>query len=387
MTSVVANKIGLDIVDIQISQTGSAETDMFFQEPVLDRKKDYVVGVSELSIPFAMESPLTKTEQNLTESFIQLKRKFNPLNVHNRITYNGVLAPIDDAYAHFTLKNRVIVSPVDLVRQLHEWFETVSGAMAADLILNNQPGLPDQLEIPKVRFKVSPSGVVEIGANANFWHFFWFELSSYAQQLLGYGPYINFCFNLQGGVTTKSWELEDQVWTAANMPNTGLYDRENYFKPNNHPNINNQWREIRFNHSIYRYLDQRLRVELDADLAIPANILVENGNQKMHYNIASFAIPHTYSAQINVTKGFVESEVMQSAHMYLGNTIIKPKESPTTDWYKLVSAANVQNMRLHVFVVRRDWDPLKKLWSLVRNKLTLQKDMTWFATMKFIQQF
>ena len=139
MTSVVANKIGLDIVDIQISQTGSAETDMFFQEPVLDRKKDYVVGVSELSIPFAMETPLTKTEQNLTESFIQLKRKYDPANIANRITYNDPLrAPIADAYAHFTLKNRVIVSPVDLVRQLHEWFETVSHTIDANLLYNNQ---------------------------------------------------------------------------------------------------------------------------------------------------------------------------------------------------------------------------------------------------------
>ena len=369
MTSVVANKIGLDIVDIQISQTGSAETDMFFQEPVLDRKKDYVVGVSELSIPFAMETPLSKTEQNLTESFIQVKRKFQTANNNLRTRPGDADATIDEPYAHFKLKNRVIVSPVDLVRQLHEWFETVSNVAQYDIY-----------------FSVSPSGIVQLAAVPDFWHYYWFELSSYAQQLLGYGPYINFCFNDLGGITTKSWEYADQVWTAANAPNTVADNAPGFFKPNDHP-YDTQVQEIRFNHSIYRYLDQRLRVELDADLAIPANILVENGNQKMHYNIASFAIPHQYEAQINVTSGFVESEVLQSAHMYIGNTIIKAKETPTTDWYKLVSAANVQNMRLHVFVVRRDWDPLKNAWGLVRNKLTLQDDMTWFATMKFIQQF
>ena len=75
MTTVVANKIGLDIVDIQVSQTGSAETDMFFQEPVLDKKKEYVVGVSELSVPLNDETPLSKTEQNLKDNFIRLKAK------------------------------------------------------------------------------------------------------------------------------------------------------------------------------------------------------------------------------------------------------------------------------------------------------------------------
>jgi hypothetical protein len=50
MSTVIVNKVGLDIVDIEIQQKGSAVTDMFFQEPVLDATRDYVVGVSELSI-------------------------------------------------------------------------------------------------------------------------------------------------------------------------------------------------------------------------------------------------------------------------------------------------------------------------------------------------
>ena len=134
-------------------------------------------------------------------------------------------------------------------------------------------------------------------------------------------------------------------------------------------------------------LCSRLRIELDADLAIPANILVENGNQKMHYNIASFAFRQHFEGRLNVVDNYINSTISHVSHMYAGNTVIKGKETPTTDWYKLVSAANVQNMRLHVFIVRRDFNPDTETWSLVRNKLQLQKDQTWFATMKFIQQF
>ena len=51
MSSVIVNKVDLDLVDIEIEQTGTSTTDMFFQEPVLDHTRDYVVACSELSVP------------------------------------------------------------------------------------------------------------------------------------------------------------------------------------------------------------------------------------------------------------------------------------------------------------------------------------------------
>ena len=35
MSTVIVNKVDLDLVDIEIEQTGTSTTDMFFQEPVL----------------------------------------------------------------------------------------------------------------------------------------------------------------------------------------------------------------------------------------------------------------------------------------------------------------------------------------------------------------
>ena len=75
MTTVITNKIGLDIVDIEVEQTGEAETDMFFQEPVLDASKDYVVGVSELTVPLSAEQMLTNNSTIINGVLLEFKRK------------------------------------------------------------------------------------------------------------------------------------------------------------------------------------------------------------------------------------------------------------------------------------------------------------------------
>ena len=361
MTSVVANKIGLDIVDIQISQTGDAETDMFFQEPVLDKKRDYVVGVSELSIPLTSETPLSMTKGNLTDNFLEIRNRVNTNFNPGQPAYalnpgHEALGTIANDVVRFKLSQHSIIAPVDLVKALHVYFETVSNALGLVLYMST-----------------TPSGVLSVWAEPDFWTLHWIRLSRYAQEIIGHPEDgIAFYWNVNGN--------KSRVWSEQIDPATN-----NFWEADNAAFI--QVHEFRLNYSIYRYLDHRLRVELDADLAIPANILVENGSQKMHYNIASFAIPQKYEARVSVTNMVMDSPITHVSHLYIGNTIMKAKETPTTDWYKLTSAANVQNMRIHVFIVRREWDREKNIWELVRNKLTLQEDQTWFATMKFIQQF
>ena len=138
-----------------------------------------------------------------------------------------------------------------------------------------------------------------------------------------------------------------------------------------------------------RYMEHRLRIEVDADLSIPANILVENEKQKMHYNIASFALPNRYRSEIvlNQADDEVQEEVCIMSECYVGDTIIKDKTTPVSDWYKLQDSSNLQNMRLHIFVVRRDWDGVNKKFVLTRNKLTMNDKSSWKLTLKFVQLF
>ena len=64
MSNVTVNKIGMDIVDVEVRSKGKPTTDMFFQDPILDFTRDYVIGVSELSIPLNAEPMLSVNPEN-----------------------------------------------------------------------------------------------------------------------------------------------------------------------------------------------------------------------------------------------------------------------------------------------------------------------------------
>ena len=131
-----------------------------------------------------------------------------------------------------------------------------------------------------------------------------------------------------------------------------------------------------------------MRIEIDEDLSVPANILLENGVQKVHYNIGSFAFPTEVEQEVGTEGGLPIQQLLKfKSKLLTGKYIVKAKDTPTTDWYRLLATANVQNMRLHVFIVRREWNEASGAWSLVRNELTMRDQDYWNATLKFVQTF
>ena len=64
MSNVTVNKVGMDIVDVEVRQKGEASTDMFFQDPILDYTRDYVIGISELQVPLNAEPMFSKNPNN-----------------------------------------------------------------------------------------------------------------------------------------------------------------------------------------------------------------------------------------------------------------------------------------------------------------------------------
>ena len=368
MTTIQTNKLGLDIVDIQIECTGESQTDMFFQEPVLDKERDYVLGISELSVPLAEEHLITTDPGLLAESIIQFRQKrdgFGPV----QLTLNAGNPPgyMADERAHFRLNRALAVSAPDIVYHLSKFVfvfqQYLTGLAMADGGLRQHPAYG-------IALCPTPSGILRIRGNAMFWQDYVLQLTPFGRELLGYNrEFVGVAFP-NGGTLSTTHLIHNNVFRAAD-------DASFTYSV-----------EVIFQHSVFRYAENRLRVEVDADLAIPSNILVENGQHKLHYNVASYALPQHYRATGTVDMNpVVNTGINHESHLHVGNTIMKRKESPTTDWYKLMSAANVQNMRLHLLLVRRVWDRTSKSWRLTRDKLKMAENATWFATMKFVEQF
>ena len=379
MTTIQTNKLGLDVVDIEVECTGVPQTDMFFQEPVLDHERDYVLGVSEISVPLAGENLITNDPILLQESLLQLKRKRSTGANSQYLPRGNQGTVVQSSVAHFKLSERLVSSPADLVYHLTNYIYGIQVYLnSLRSTINGVANQGDSLRGDNPDYKIdlisTPSGVLRLRANPHFWIDYCFEISDFGRELLGY--YDN--HSLVGIAKPTGQALTYTNLTTGGNNTFVASDEAEFLETTMIPFVN----------SMFRYVENRLRLEVDADLAIPSNILVENGEHKLHYNIASFAIPHTFMASGTIDHNpVVNAGVLHESHLYVGNVIIKSKETPTTDWYKLMSAANVQNMRLHLIMVRRVWDRDKKTWRLTRDKLIIHKDATWFVTLKFVEQF
>ena len=420
MTSVVLNKVGMDLVDIEVEQKGTAQTDIFFQDPVLDYTKEYVLGVSELTVPLGDEPMLTQVP--LTEKLLTVRRKgyygvdAGGARVWRGIRYGEVqraggvrAAPVHADAPYYNVapgqswtnfnghyRGLSIQTASQFFDELNKWAVTVNAMMNAQLAAehgnanlgNNVGAVP----VCELKVLVSPSGRVTFRASANFWNLCYFELSQYGMEIFGtgtpivhYGP--NMAVTLGPGVFTVGLNAYDASGKPVIDPNAANFAAHALFvEPGN---LGAQPLTRACGYSALRYMESRLRIEVDADLSIPANILVENGQQKMHYNIASFALPNSYKSEIvmNQADDQVQEDVCIISESHVGDTLIKSKKEPVSDWYRLTTASNLQNMRLHIFVVRREFNAVKGKFELVRNRLNMSPSTSWKLTLKFVQLF
>ena len=99
MTSVLLNRVGTDIVDLNVNQVGSPETTIILRQALLDDKKDYRFAVSSLSVPM----------QNI-DMFGFLTTPAQELFTIQRRTYRSLLTEYSAEQAAFetTVENDVV---------------------------------------------------------------------------------------------------------------------------------------------------------------------------------------------------------------------------------------------------------------------------------------
>ena len=376
MSTVIINKVDLDLVDINIEQTGEAQTDMFFQEPVLDHTRDYVVAVSELSVPIQEEPMLSNRPKN--SKLMYIRRKV----AGEGFSHADVI--IDSPLTTFRINNKRLSTPVDFIHAVQQFFYIFATYYTQAIDPNgNYPAVTANHADYAVSVSLSPSGIITIKAPGTFWNRFFIELEPYGRELLGFE-------DSQLIVIPQPHNLNRYVLqysqSAANVVSTS----DMFLANDDFIIFAGAWTtKISRSalHSSLRYAEHRIRIELDADLAIPANILIEDGIQKMHYNIGSFAIKHEYSGSISMNADNSLDKIGIVSPVHIGNLLVKSRTDSTSDWYTISNASNVQNMRLNVIMLRREWDRNLEKWILVRNRIIMDPKASWNATLKFVQTF
>ena len=368
MSNIIVNKVGMDIVDVEVREKGNASTDMFFQDPILDYTRDYVVGVSELSVPLNSEPMFSKNEMN--DVILKVCHRSNVFGHRDPQIQMGM-------HGDFSLRRHDVTSAGGFYRALAQFSVQWRGVFG-----NPAGGLP----VRNFRIVTMAGGRVRIEGNPEFWIYHYVFLSGYGQELLGFPrtPYLHYTMDFTAAVPRLdiSADLLTQGGLSAQGIPQGNFIAQDIVRMRA---LNQTLSHVAERECISR-LEHRMRIEIDADLSVPANILLENGIQKVHYNIGSFAFPTGITQDVE-TDAARPLALRIKTPLMTGKYIVKSKETPTTDWYRLLATANVQNMRLHVFIVRREWNEHLKTWSLARNELTIRDQDYWDATLKFVQTF
>ena len=303
MTSVLLNKVGMDLVDVVVTQKGDSMTDMFFQDPVLDYTREYVLGVSELVVPLGEEPMLSSNPTN--NVLITVRRKGIVLggaadaqlkylqslpaaslpagvagNAAAEALYDSRNPGMSSSSSRFECsKGGVkIQTAAQFYDDFRKWLKNLDHKLASgDAVAAGY----------NLRLLVSPGGTMTIQGDNGFWRQYYFELSQYGRRLLGAEQlYIHMGLDgtsslapgnfLAGPQLGDGWQVHPGPDGNGVITPVPAADNQTYALP---PQQNQPF-AFTFNHSALRYMDSRLRVEVDADLSIPANILVENGEQK-----------------------------------------------------------------------------------------------------------
>ena len=369
MSNVTVNKVGMDIVDVEVRSKGSPSTDMFFQDPILDFTRDYVIGVSELVIPLNSEPMLSGNPQN--DILFQVRIRDPGMDATDPHSY-----PVEAG--KYKLSDWDTNTAAEFYKSLLRFSINWSGQFGQHI--DQALGLMNPREFKIV---VHAGGRVNFVGNAEFWIHHFIELSNYGMEVLGTGTrYIHSTLPLAGGPVTREAGDLTVGGLSARGNIQGTFETQDIVQLR----VLRQTRELVSPRASLSTLEHRLRIELDADLSVAANILMENNSQKVHYNIASFAFPTSVTQELDTIRGGVE-DVKFVTKLLTGKYVVKAKQTPTTDWYRLLATANVQNMRLHVFIVRREYNEATASWHLVRNELTIRAQDVWDATLKFVQTF
>ena len=388
-----------DVVDVGVSST-SPIVDAILEHPILDGTKKYSVECTEFVTALSEETPLPfiKTFEDAGGNMLlfQVRRKVvgvAALQVNTELgtlvaphgaaplpTVGTLLAP-HQIFAPTVF--RPIRTPNDVAFYLQEMFDEIKkvyGTSVDGLVGNLHGGVPDPVTgvIPDVAAAVvladrfvqvllTPNGTIRFYFSALFCKHFYIDSSPYGVKLFGLEE-TTIAFRSVGGVVhTGDDALKNNtpLIVAGETGQTIVYQCK---------------------YPLVRHFDHRVRLELDsAGMPVPAIIDWNTKNrQQVRHTLATFPINQVFESRIGLnTRGANEGDISFTTKMLLGSIVFRRAEDKISERFEILSSQFFQNIRLEVYIVRRDWNILTKEFDFKRRAIRLANDESWQAKLRF----
>jgi len=382
-----------DYLDVHVTSQNTV-IDAFSQYPMLEGTKNYTVELTEFCCPLTMSRlpPLDFFEDKdgvTRNSFFEVRRKHDGGAVlHDNTSMktlldsaNGALLfPVDQYYIFRKSQLRSIETVSELQYQLQRFFNDFIGRYRDldpnQVIEATSHGYGANVDDFKVddatqvcEVMMNPSGTMSLYFTPAFTQHFFILVTDYGQKILGLPAIICFRTNAAGKVLSGEAALKVNGEVSPGGTESTV--------------------EAANTHSLYRYFDHRVRLEVETQMGIPiTSVWSTTNSQQLSHVIATFPIQSKYSTTIvcDLTGTVQVDEVHITDELQHGPIIFRRAEDKVSERYQILNSQYFHNIRLEVFVVRREFGLDQHgvtSFKFKREKMTFDEDDYWTAKLRF----
>ena len=220
-----------------------------------------------------------------------------------------------------------------------------------------------------VKVEQQPNGCFRLYFAPNFCRHFWCELSDFGANLMGFDSVI-IAFATVGGNTQTGWlaltgNAEVGVGTII-AGDTG------------------ETIALQSSYPLDRNFDHRVSIELATALPIPPTVIWStNETQQVSMKIASWPINNRTRASVVLNNEGTPQYCYSTSPLLTGDIMWRRAEDKISEKYQMLNSQFVQNIRLTVYIFRREWNRLLKEYKIKRLPLNLLTGDSWTAKLRF----
>ena len=371
---------GNDIVRLRFEQTGTHRSRITLKDRFLDERLEYVVGVTNCTIPLSQTRMLSRDSVNY--DILTIRRRNLGVNITagpGGRTESDILQVRADLANYITLTTNPGLYPFlntagSLMKHIVNFFQLFSdryrqappgGGNAIDPNEHGNMSLADQGVTPATplgmslfHFHFDPSGYCIIDGTPRAWNNFFIELTPFGKELLGFTQSVICMTAVANGFSSNpDLLINANQYTAANVDVPIIYKSAQ---------------------SIFRSLEHRISLNVESSLPIEQQLLLTNGKEQVHSNLNSYEFDTSFAVK---TVGF-SHEIQKKSMVGLHN--FQSSSQSCQKWIKLTEFHDLSHINLDVTVTRREWDTGTQTWKYSTIPLQIDKNARWTVELTFV---
>jgi hypothetical protein len=378
-----------DTVDIHVDHSGTNRVDAHSRYPLLDGLRKYTVKLTSLVSPLTEDSvPTHGADGEPMDVWFQVRRRRVGAVPNHATTLLSTYAALNMPAANetFTRDSRRAVSNLgDLVFYLNEYFTFIHQRyVTLGNIVGARHGGHADLVFDAASAKLctvllTPTGHLRFIFSPVFCKNYYIVVSDYAQALFGLSGIIAFrriaADPLAGPpVLEQNFTGTEALYDPAVLPNIILTSGD-IIDTVDH----------RSSFPADRHLEHRVRIEVESQMPVQNTVVWNADNvQQLTTVIAAFPIRREMKTTIALNNaGIVESGIQYEVPLLNGNIVFRESNNLVTQKYMLQSAQQFHNIRLELFMVRKEWKTLQKKFVVRRRKMVFGENQNFSAKLRF----